>query len=193
MKNGLEFPSVLLVYSPGNNVGNSYFIWKVQDTSVEEAFKNSQPLIEEVMKSLPVYHSRAMHSEFISKFISKFGLVSPSVKPAILRYFYRDLTCDSSSSSSLSECEVDEHVKETVEMEDPDILWDLRQLNSGKRSQYDDFWDECEKFLQEDVGTAVDDCRHTEVTHIAKAISVRDFRDQVAARCADDVCIRSKC
>ena len=98
MKNGLEFPSVSLVYSPGNNIGNSYFIWKVQDTSVEEAFKNSQPLIEEVKKSLPVYHSRAMHSEFISKF----RLVSPSVKPAILRYFYRDLTCDSSSSSSLS-------------------------------------------------------------------------------------------
>ena len=97
------------------------------------------------------------------------------------------MTCDSSSSSSLSEC----GVKEAVEMEDPDIIWDLRQLNSGRRSQYDDFWDECEKFLQEDVGTAADDRRHTEVTHIAKAISVRDFRDQVAARCADDVCIPS--
>ena len=58
-----------------------------------------------------------------SEFISKFGLVSPTVKPAILRYFYGDLTCDISSSSSLNECEEDERAKEAVEMEDPDIIW----------------------------------------------------------------------
>ena len=33
------------------------------------------------------------------------------------------------------------------------------------------------------MGKAVDDHRHLQVVHIAKAISVRDFKDQVAQRC----------
>ena len=69
-----------------------------------------------------------------------------------------------------------------IEMEDPDIVADLRHLNSGAQSKYDNFREECSKFLKQQVGTAVDDRRHTEVTHIATAISVRDLRDQVAAK-----------
>lgn len=68
---------------------------------------------------------------------------------------------------------------------------DLRYLNTGRKTQYDAFWDECSKFLQEVVGTAVDDRRHTNVTHVATAISIRDFRDQVAQRCPDGTCIPS--
>ena len=43
-------------------------------------------------------------------------------------------------------------------------------------------WDECGKFLQENVGLAVDERRHSQMTHIAGAILVRDLQ-QVAARC----------
>ena len=60
-----------------------------------------------------------------------------------------------------------------MEMEDPDIVMDLRHLNTGAKARCDLFWTECSKFL-EDVGTAVDDRRHTEVTHIATAISIGD-------------------
>ena len=41
------------------------------------------------------------------------------------------------------------------------------------------FLAEAEKFINEDIGTAVDDRRHCQVTHLARAISVRDFREQV--------------
>ena len=63
--------------------------------------------------------------------------------------------------------------------------------NSGRKSQYDTFWEECVKFLEEDVSTAVDDRRHSDVTHIATAISVRDFRDQVVSRCPEGTSIPS--
>ena len=53
------------------------------------------------------------------------------------------------------------------------------------------FWEECGKFLNEDVGVAVDDRRHGEITHLAKAISVRDFVDQVKARCPEGTPIPS--
>lgn len=44
------------------------------------------------------------------------------------------------------------------------------------------FWDEAVKYIDEDIGIAVDDRRHTTVTHLPKAISIRDFQDQVEAR-----------
>ena len=78
-----------------------------------------------------------------------------------------------------------------IEMEYPDIVLDLRHLNSGRKSQYDAFWDECSKVLQEKIGTAVDDDHHSDVTHIATAISVRDFRDQVASNCPEGTSIPS--
>ena len=69
-----------------------------------------------------------------------------------------------------------------ISMEDPDVVLDLHELNSGNKTKYV-FWAKCAEFLQEDVGEAVDDRRHQQVTHIAKAISVRDLVEQVASRC----------
>ena len=61
--------------------------------------------------------------------ITKFG---PSVQPAILRYFYRDLTGNSSASSNLSE-EIDTRVRQVIDMEPEDSqrVIDLRSINSS--------------------------------------------------------------
>ena len=124
---GIEVPSVLLVHSTGNNCGNSYFMWHVTDSCLSETLPKSQPVIEEIKASLPMYHTRAMRSEFMQKF----GRVTPSIKPAVLRYFYKDLTGDSSSSETSSQGEIDKRVMQAIEMEDPDIVLDLRHINSG--------------------------------------------------------------
>ena len=76
-------------------------------------------------------------------------------------------------------------------MEDPDVLPDLRSLNSGQKTKFNVFWTECEKFLSEEVGEGVDDRRHGIVTHLARAISMRDFVQQVAARCPENTPIPS--
>ena len=62
------------------------------------------------------------------------------MKPAILRTFYRELTNDASAPSSLLEAEIDERVRMVPDMENPDVIIDLRQLNSGRKGQYDVFW-----------------------------------------------------
>lgn len=64
------------------------------------------------MVQIPVYHTRAM----IQEFIQKLGCVTHAVKPAGLRYFYKDLTgyCSSSDTSDL-----DERLKQAIEMENP--------------------------------------------------------------------------
>ena len=82
-------PCMLLIYSPGNNVGNLHFLWKVPpNAEIAECFERSQPVIEQTKTTFPVFHSRAMRAAFFKKA----GLISISVKPAMLRYFYKDLT-----------------------------------------------------------------------------------------------------
>ena len=60
-----------------------------------------------------------------------------------------------------------------MDHEDPQTVFDLRSLNSStERAKYDVFWDHCSQHLNENVGTAVDDRRHSEVVYLAQAISV---------------------
>ena len=153
VKNGAQVPTILLTYSPGNNVGNSHFIWHVPDETLSTA--SSQRVIEEIKTKLPIFHSCLIKRECINKF----GKISSSVKPAVLRYFYHDLTGDSSGSETMNQEEVNLHA---IEIEDFEIVADLRHLNSGNKTKYDVFWDECGKFLEQNIGTstAVDDRRH---------------------------------
>ena len=76
-------------------------------------------------------------------------------------------------------------------MEDPDVVSDLRCHNGIERSKFDVFWDHCERFLNEDIAVAVDDRRHGQITHLARAISLCDFRDQVKDRCPANTAIPS--
>ena len=90
-------------------------------------------------------------------------MIAPTVKPSTLRYFYHDLTGDASASKDCQEAEVDERVKLflSIEPDDPKVLIDLHEAkHSEHRTKYDVFWSEAEKFLNEDVGIAVDDRRH---------------------------------
>ena len=47
MKIGFPFPTVLLSYSHGNNVGGLHFIWKVAKAD-ESSFSESQRVIEAI-------------------------------------------------------------------------------------------------------------------------------------------------
>lgn len=72
-----------------------------------------------------------------------------------------------------------------IDMEDPDVILDLRH-HSGNAGifKYDAFWDACDKFLNEE--TATDDRRHGTITHMARAISIRDLRSQVEKQLPPD-------
>ena len=70
-------------------------------------------------------------------------------------------------------------------------MYDLQELYAGRHTKFDLFWAKAKELLEEDIGTAVDDRRHSQVIHLAKAVSVRDFHDQVAAKLPDDTPIPS--
>lgn len=107
------------------------------------------------------------------------------------------LTGDSSSARNLSEKEVDERVAEILEMEDADLVCDLRINNDGRPEQYETFLDQCKRFIDSSVETAVDDRRHDDVVegesivHLATALSVQDLHKQVSEKCPDGTPIPS--
>ena len=94
----------------------------------------------------------------------KFGLIIPSTKKSVIRHMYKDLVGDASASSNLSESEIDERVAALVELEEPDLIYDLRDHFGGRQSRFEVFWQKAKEFLEEDVGTAVNDrtlCCHS--------------------------------
>lgn len=102
-----------------------------------------------------------------------------------MRFLYRSLTGDSSAANDTKEAEIDARAQELLRMEpeDPNTVIDLREsCTTSGRTKYQVFWDEAAKFINEDIGTAVEDRRHTTVRHLAKTVSIRDFRDQVISR-----------
>ena len=90
---------------------------------------------------------------------------------------------------------VDECVHEILAMEpeDPNAVVDLQEVkNRDKRTKFEALWSEAQKYINEDLGVAVDNRRHGEVTHLAKAISIRDLREQVSHRCPPGTAIPSE-
>ena len=92
--------------------------------------------------------------------LSKFGHVSQSVQPAVLRFFYQDLTGDFFAASNIIEAEINGRVSHVLDMEskDPQTVTNLHSLNfSAEYAKYDVFWDHCSQHFNKNVGTAVDD------------------------------------
>ena len=110
--------------------------------------------------------------------ITQFGKISRFSNFASLRELYRQATNDQSASLTTSEEELDTRLREALDMEDPDLIVDLRENNGRTTDKFKVFWECMEKYLNE--STAVQERRHGSLTFMAKAISVRDLIQEVA-------------
>ena len=124
------------------------------------------------------------------EFYHLYGLISPKSKPYILRSIYHSLTGDQSAARTTAEEEMDQRVSEALMMEDPEIIMDLRQLNTNGKDSFGVFWDKCSEYLS--ACTSVHERRDGMVTFMAKAISVRDLIEEVEKLCPADIPIPSE-
>lgn len=178
LKSGLSKPCVLCTYSVGGPVGNYHFIWCLPPhVTMDAAVQENQRLVSKIQTDAPTYHHRYLRKQLISRF----GLISRSSNLSLLREFYRQATGDQSASATTAESELDTRLREALEMEDPDLIVDLRENNGCKNNKFASFWKQTKVNLDE--STAVQDRRHGLVTYMAKAISVRDFIEEVAKMC----------
>lgn len=118
------------------------------------------------------------------EFCCLYGRISPQSKPYLLRSIYNALTNDQCASRTTVEETIDSRVSQVLLMEDPDIIIDLRKLNTNTSDHYSVFWEKCEQFLAS--CTSVLERRHGEVSFMAKAISVRDLIEQVSKTCPSE-------
>ena len=190
---GLVVPFKCVKYTYTGSSNHLHFIWRIRPESTETETMNECLKVRDGLKKLfPVYHSRAMKHEFVHLFRKL-----THCKSAFLREIYRRLTGDCSASSNVAEKEVDMRLNQLIEDEDPDLIWDLRLNNDGRPEMYSTFLDFCRKYIDSQVETAVDDRRHDAVvesdvvTHLATAMSVRDFHDQVIKMCPNGTPIPS--
>ncbi|CAB4024057.1 Hypothetical predicted protein [Paramuricea clavata] len=126
---GLAVKAAMLTYRLSNNIGNTNCVWKVPGQD-PDSLCQSQQTIEIVKKQIPTFHTRAMRQSLMQKY----GRVAPNKKPAVLRSLYRVLTDDSSAATNEHTAEIDERVRLILDMEDPDVVLDLRALNTGMTS-----------------------------------------------------------
>ena len=164
----------------GGPAGNYHFMWLLPDkVTLEASLHENQKIIDKIKADVPTYHNRALRKHLISQF----GHISKQSNLALLREFYRQATGDQSASLTTAEKELDARLREALEMEDADIIVDLRENNGSQSDKYKVFWECLQRYLQE--STAVHERRHGNVTYMAKAISVRDLIQQVSKLCPD--------
>ena len=103
-----------------------------------------------------LYHDLTGRMIKRSAFIGEDTVLFQLLLDAVLVSVFSD-PGDHSAACNLTETQVDERMQQLIDMEDPDVIVDLCHHNHGTASKYDIFWDECAKFLNEDIGTAVND------------------------------------
>ena len=82
----------------------------------------------------------------------------------------RKLTGDQSASANLSESEIDERVKEMLDTEYADLIWDLRIQNDGRPEEYEEYLEKVQQFIERSVETSVQECRH-DITEDSESVS----------------------
>ena len=67
LKNGINIPCMLFLYSPGSNIGNQYYLWKVLSDD-NNIFTRSQQVVQSIRGNTPIYHTRAMRKVLYKKY-----------------------------------------------------------------------------------------------------------------------------
>lgn len=143
LKQGLDIPLVHVTYAPGSNIGNLHWVWHCTAENIDQALSTSQPIIEQIKRDIPEFHTRAVRREAFQLF----GLTTHTTKKALLHHIYKVLVGDSSSSANLLQSEIDERVQVMFDLEVPSLIYDLRN-HYGQKTKFDEFWSCAKDFFE---------------------------------------------
>ena len=63
LKQGLDIPLIHVTYAPGSNIGNLHWVWHCTAENIDQALSTSQPIIEQIKRDIPEFHTRAVRRE----------------------------------------------------------------------------------------------------------------------------------
>ena len=107
---------------------------------------------------MPTFHTRVMRAEFKSKFDNVMKM-SPPIHLAI----YQFLTDKWTSSCRVTKA-VDMRMKIALEAGGPDPAVGLREFNTRKPENFNDFWSALAEYTEEHV--AAQECHHGELGYM---------------------------
>ena len=112
-----------------------------------------------------------------------FGQVQQAaqVSKSVLHNIYHTLLNDGTSAFCSAEAQADEHVaRAVVNLDDPEIVLDLRRMNGKAQSSlFDALWSELQAYL-DDINLAVDESRHGKTLHMPFAISLQHLQEVIS-------------
>ncbi|GBC33575.2 hypothetical protein GLOIN_2v1782174 [Rhizophagus irregularis DAOM 181602=DAOM 197198] len=178
-------------FNSRNNSYNAISIWKIDEQADEViTLQKNTRIVSELQVDAPQYHTRAMRANYLRTC----DLLLPKAKSSSLRTIYQMLTGDVSATNTINDAKVDERVRLALELGDSEIVINLREHKRERSSKYDTFWKIAAQFLAgkaADAVTAVDECRHGTIVHLATAISVNDLLHQIKLECPPGIPIPS--
>ena len=153
------------------------FLWRLPPDDSSEDSTSTAKAITCLNNKQKLYYTRKMRRDFLVQY-SQFVKAPTSV----LRHMFKELVHDSSAAACTIEQQADERVaKAIVELQDPELIMDLRKNNGKIQSSFEEFWSELQKYLDEII-TPVNERRHGDTMYLPIAISVRDLHEIVSER-----------
>ena len=170
----LSVPIDILTYNPGGSIGGIVFLWKVPDDRDHTDIATASILTYEALKPrLPEFHTRQMRKEFVHRYTNLHAV--PKLPSHILKNMYAELTLDASSVQNPT---IEARMQEAIMSEDPDLVLDMRHLNTGRPNDtFQIFYDTLAETVESMM--AADDRRHN-VCHMSKYISIPDLIKEVS-------------
>ena len=162
------------MYDPGGGSRVANFLCKVP-AHLDENDRGRTILMHTLKKielEIPIYHTRAMCAVFYHQTAA---LTELQAKSHHIWAVYQCLRGD--ASTEITSSEIDARVQYAVEMDDPDILYDLRYRNKDRPG------DTCKRFFEKlenlvsSIMAADNSCHG--IAHMREFISIRDLIEQV--------------
>ena len=145
----LSRPIQLYRYHQSGSLGTMNFVWTVPVDSRQRLHSSMVTNIEQIKETIPTYHSRALRKEFKQRFrhVAK-------TSPAVLAEIYRTLTSDATAIPNPAlTCRLREFLDAEYDyLTDESVVVDLRELNEGRPSKFETFWQYLDQVLQDYEG-----------------------------------------
>ncbi|PKY53552.1 hypothetical protein RhiirA4_547713 [Rhizophagus irregularis] len=125
---------------------------------------------------IPSYFTRQMRKNVTEKY----SLVA-KMAPSVWKLLYNDLAGDNSAPPHELSKEMQERIRTILDLQDADIIVDLRINNGFHGTKFDMFWNELNEYFNEIV-PAVHDRRSTSILYLPVAMSIADLKKIIIER-----------
>ncbi|GES77507.1 hypothetical protein GLOIN_2v1482475 [Rhizophagus clarus] len=131
-------------YYHENYLGTLNFIWKIPDLISEQDKSQEAQMLTLANKMIPSYFTHQMRKNVTEKY----SLIA-KMAPSVWKLLYNDLAGDNSTPPHELSKEMQEKLRTILELQDADIVMDLRINNGFRGTKFDIFWNKLSEYFNE--------------------------------------------